>query len=389
MGENSEHIIIFLKQYLDGKCDEETNHEIEKWLAASEKNKELWKRIRSKKILVEKLKFDLETDKEKDWKEICLRIRTVRYDLKFRYLFRYVAILVLLLGGILLYLGRENGIREDLPLVQEITDSIRPGYLQACLELADGEMIHLGDTVNRIEKKIKGTILKELQEGLVMFTDDSTSLVYKATDYYTLTVPRGGEYHLTLSDGTKVWMNSDSKLEFPPSFQGENRIVRLSGEAYFEVKSDKKHPFIVETQDVKVRVLGTSFNLYAFENEVNTTLVEGLVSIQAEGKTYQLTPGYRATVSDKKVTIKKVNIYEDIAWKEGQFVFAGKRLEEVMTILARWYDLEVVYQNAEIKDKHFTGKIRRHASIKEVLKFLERTHIVHFKIQNHVVIVTK
>lgn len=389
MEEYPEHIINLLKQYLDGDCDEQANHELQKWLAASEENRVLFGRIRSAKILANKLKFYQDANKERDWKAICSKVALNKSSRSVRYWLRYAAILIFVAGGFWLYRAQQSPVGQVVPLSQVEKESVQPGYRQAYLELAGGERIRLGDSLNRVEKKIHGGEMKEIDEGLILVANDSVSRKQEEISYYTLTVPRGGEYQLTLADGTKVWMNSDSRLEFPPAFIGDKRLVRLSGEAFFEVKPDKKHPFVVGIGETNVVVRGTSFNIYAYENKVNTTLVNGLVNIQTPKGDFQLTPGYQAMVADGKVTIGKVDVYEKIAWKEGKFVFVGKRLEEVMTILARWYDLEVIYQAKHIKEMHFTGNIPRHASIREVLKFLERTNLVHFQIQEHVVTVTE
>ena len=184
-------------------------------------------------------------------------------------------------------------------------------------------------------------------------------------------------------------LNSDSKLEFPNTFVGDERRVKLAGEAYFEVAKNKAKPFRVEVDRVEVVVLGTSFNIHAYDEAVKTTLVEGAVKLNVAGKAYSLSPGFEANVDQGGVRIVKSDVYEQIAWKDGRFVFREKRLEEVMSILSRWYDFEIFYQNAAVKDLHFTGNIPRHATINEVLKFLERTHLVHFSVVGRTVIVSE
>ena len=184
-------------------------------------------------------------------------------------------------------------------------------------------------------------------------------------------------------------MNSDSKLEFPVHFRGKERVVRLNGEAYFQVKRNEAMPFKVMVDQMEVKVLGTSFDIYAYDEEVRTTLVEGAVKVTLEGESYRLVPGEQAHVKGGKVEVGKVDVYECIAWKEGKFVFRDKRLEEVLEILGRWYDLEIFYQNPEVKNLHFTGNILRHASIDEVLKFLAHTQLVRFDVRGRTVIVSQ
>lgn len=249
--------------------------------------------------------------------------------------------------------------------------------------------VALGNTGNKQEKRIEGMVLKEEKDGVMILPGDSLADKAVAVEKSWIVVPRGGEYQLILPDGTKVWLNSDSKLEFPNTFVGDERRVKLAGEAYFEVAKNKAKPFRVEVDRVEVVVLGTSFNIHAYDEAVKTTLVEGAVKLNVAGKAYSLSPGFEANVDQGGVKIVKSDVYEQIAWKDGRFVFREKRLEEVMSILSRWYDFEIFYQNAAVKDLHFTGNIPRHATINEVLKFLERTHLVHFSVVGRTVIVSE
>ena len=198
-----------------------------------------------------------------------------------------------------------------------------------------------------------------------------------------------GTRTITLPDSTKVWLNRYASITYPKTFADDRRTVYISGEAYFEVAKNKAKPFRVEVDRVEVVVLGTSFNIHAYDEAVKTTLVEGAVKLNVAGKAYSLSPGFEANVDQGGVKIVKSDVYEQIAWKDGRFVFREKRLEEVMSILSRWYDFEIFYQNAAVKDLHFTGNIPRHTTINEVLKFLERTHLVHFSVVGRTVIVSE
>lgn len=383
-----EDIIVFLKRYLEGDSDDATKNRLEEWLQASEKNRELFCRIKSRELLVQKLKFCEQTDKNEDWKVIRRRIGQSSSHSLFRYWYRYVAIV----AGIGFVMGMLYFSWEKAPHSQPVAratplDSILPGSHQAYIELASGERIRLGDASDKMERVVEGGKLTEAGQGLVITTDSISDA--QTTKFNRLEVPKGGEYELMLADGTKVWLNSDSELEFPLAFRGNKRLVRLKGEAYFEVRHNESKPFEVELQGMEVVVLGTSFNIYAYDDRVNTTLVKGSVEIHAGGGNYMLVPGEQASLCEGKVKIEKVDVTEQIGWKEGKFIFRSKRLEEVMATLARWYNLEIVYQNPEVKDLHFTGNIPRHATITELLKFIERTHLVHFVIQGRKVFVSK
>lgn len=385
---NYEDIIILLKRYLEGNCDEMTKARLEEWLQASEKNRELLRRIKDREILADKLRFHEQTNINDDWQVIRHKISPSSSHSLFRHWYRYAA----LIAGIGLIFGILYLRWEKLPEAQSVAqtirqDSIVPGCRQAYLELASGERIRLGDTLDKIEKIVEGGKLTETGQGLIVTPDRVADVQSRVMN--RLKVPKGGEYELMLPDGTKVWLNSDSELKFPLAFPGNERLVSLKGEAYFEVSHDKSKPFQVELEGMKVVVLGTSFNIYAYSDQINATLVKGSVEIQASGEHYKLVPGEQASLREGQVKIEKVDVAEQIGWKEGKFIFRSKRLEEVMTTLSRWYNLEVVYQSPKVKDLHFTGNVPRHATISELLKFLERTHLVHFVIQERTVFVSE
>ena len=383
-----ERKIYLIKASLDGELDEDDRKELNEWLRTSEENQEMYDRFRNKRLLSERLGFYRQTDPEPDWKEI--RRRTQRISRHERWLQRltYAAVFIGLLFMVSLYIYRQKA---EIPLPENIAincDSIRPGSRQAYIELVTGEKIVLGEREKGLVKNVDGGMLKEGEEGLTMVGDDSVKNEVQEVEFNQVVVPRGGEYRLILADGTKVWMNSDSKFEFPTVFTGKERRVRLQGEAYFQVQRNEKMPFRIEVNGIEVAVLGTSFNIQAYGELMYTTLVEGAVALNVGGDTFRLSPGEEAKVNKRKVRVQKVDVYERIAWKEGKFVFREKRLEEVMEILGRWYDVEICYRNAAVKDLHFTGNIPRHATISEVLQFLERTRLVHFSIAGRTVIVS-
>lgn len=383
-----ERKIYLIKASLDSELGEDDRKELNEWLRTSEENQEMYDRFRNKRLLSERLGFYRQTDPEPDWKEI--RRRTQRISRHERWLQRltYAAVFIGLLFMVSFYIYRQKA---EIPLPENIAincDSIRPGSRQAYIELITGEKIVLGEREKGLVKNVDGGMLKEGEEGLIMVGDDSVKNEVQEVEFNRVVVPRGGEYRLILADGTKVWMNSDSKFEFPTVFTGKERRVRLQGEAYFQVQRNEKMPFRIEVNGIEVAVLGTSFNIQAYGELMYTTLVEGAVALNVGGDTFRLSPGEEAKVNKRKVRVQKVDVYERIAWKEGKFVFREKRLEEVMEILGRWYDVEICYRNAAVKDLHFTGNIPRHATISEVLQFLERTRLVHFSIAGRTVIVS-
>ena len=201
-------------------------------------------------------------------------------------------------------------------------------------------------------------------------------------------VPRGGEFAMKLSDGTMVYLNSETNLRYPVQFHGEERRVILSGEAYFDVtKSDK--PFIVEVDDYEVRVLGTRFNVQAYKGEsFETTLEQGSVEVEVNARVVLLKPGEQAVVTeDGELSKQKVDVHRYTAWKDGQFVFDDERLEDVMNTVARWYDIKVFYRNPEVKDIRINGNISRYKDFSVLLEKIEKLEIVYFDIKENVITV--
>lgn len=377
--------IKLLKASLERELLEQEQKDLDKWLNLSEKNREVYKRLHNNHLLLEKLSFYESSDMEADWQQVLLKIRQNKNQLWLRWM-SYAAVFVGLLFVLsLLYIYNKNAVVQVVDL--QVQDTITPGFRQAYIEFGTGEKVVLGEHAGGFVKKIAQGVMRENEEGLVMEFVDSLQIKAVESEYGKVVVPCGGEYHLLLADGTQVWLNSDSKLEFPLVFTGTERRVKLFGEAYFKVQPNKSMPFRIEVGDSEICVLGTSFNVNYYNNYMRTTLVEGSVAVAADGHEYYLLPGEEATVSAGKVEIEEVDVYERIAWTEGKFVFRDRRLEEVMDILKRWYDVEVFYQKEEIKYLHFTGNIPRHATIGEVLRFLERIRLVHFNISGRTVIV--
>lgn len=385
--ENIERKIRLVKASLEGELSENDRRELETWLNKSQTNQKIYEQIRSKQKLAEKLEYYQQTDWEADWEVVIRHTRKIPHR---RFTLRWLGYAAVLTGVIFaagIWIKQQS---EKVPSTVNMivnSDPIRPGVRQAYIELVSGERIVLGETQKGFVKNIDGGMLKQGQEGLMILGNDSLTNRPETPEYNRIIVPRGGEYQLVLADGTQVWMNSDSKLEIPVAFTGSERRVRLQGEAYFQVKRNEKSPFRVEVNDMEITVLGTSFNIHAYGENMRTTLVEGAVALNVGGKAFRLTPGEEASINAGIVKVEKVDVYERIAWKEGKFVFREKRLEEVMDILGRWYDVEVFYQNTAIKELHFTGNIPRHATIHEVLKFLEHTRLVRFGIDGRTVMV--
>lgn len=261
---------------------------------------------------------------------------------------------------------------------------IIPGTYQAVLTLSNGQDIFLSPITEK--NKLEATTA----------TLEGNTLVYPETDtttapvYHKITIPRGGEYILRLADGTRVWLNSETELEYPVVFTKKQRQVFLKGEAYFEVAPDSLHPFIVKTEQQNLRVLGTSFAIRAYANEsvVLTTLETGKVNIHSKGQEVILTPGEQSCLKGGNLTVAKVNTTLFTAWHKGIFIFQDQPLENILNTLARWYNIDIFYTNENLKDIHFTGELKRYDRIQDFLCKLEILEKVRFTIKGRTVTVS-
>lgn len=260
----------------------------------------------------------------------------------------------------------------------EIRD-IAPGGNRALLTLADGTAIVLDSASNGLLAK-QGVSAVVKKDGQVIYDVSSSTGPASAAMYNTMHTPRGGQYRLSLPDGTRVWLNAASSITYPTSFSGNERRVSMSGEAYFEVSKDRKRPFLVKVNnDIEIEVLGTHFNIngYTDENAVKATLLEGSVRVarmDAATGAVTLQPGQQARITETVKLSESVNLEQVMAWKNGLFSFKKADLRTVMRELARWYDLEVEYIGA-VPDRVFSGEIGRGLTLRQVLDGLSQSRI--------------
>ena len=299
------------------------------------------------------------------------------------------ASLIIFISGAAIYFAlrtpKDNTIAKASP--QQLKNEAAPGGNKAILTLSDGSAIILDDAKNGQVAQQGGTQIAKLANG---------QLVYNALDnklaevvFNTLTTPRGGQFKLTLPDGSEVWLNAASSIKYPTAFIGNERKVEISGEAYFEIAHNAAKPFKVSVNGMEVKVLGTHFNINAYNDEasVKTTLLEGSVSLSEGGAVTTLKPGQQAQLRNggNIKVINNVDIDQVVAWKNGYFSFNRSGLQTVMRQLARWYDVEISYEG-KIPERQFGGKIDRNSNLSEVLKILEESK-VHFRIEEKKIIV--
>ena len=267
---------------------------------------------------------------------------------------------------------------------KESLTEISPDRNKATLTLSTGEVISLEGAKNGELANSGNSSVQKIDNGQIVYnTLSGSNEVMKEPVYHTLATPKGGEYQITLPDGTKVWLNSYSSLSFPEAFSGQERRVKLNGEAYFEVAKNKDKPFYVSVNDVTIRVLGTHFNISAYrdDKEITTTLLEGSVQVAKNNKQNILKPGQQAIVASTSdvIAVSEARIKEVMAWKNGYFIFNDEDIFSIMKQISRWYDVEVEYKG-DFGGQRFGGTFYRSKSISELLRHLERIGKIHFKI---------
>ena len=277
---------------------------------------------------------------------------------------------------------------QNLTQTARFKNDVAPGGNKAILTLGNGEQIIL-DSAHTGTIAVQGNA-KILKTDSGKLTYSTTKEIQTAISYNVLTTPAGGQYQLTLSDGTQVWLNAASSIKYPTAFIGKKREVEITGEAYFEVKHDPTKPFHVLVNHIDVEDIGTQFNINAYtdESEMRTTLVEGSVLLTAGNENKQIRAGEQARVGNGSIIIKQnADILQATAWRQGRFYFYGTDLKTIMRQISRWYGITVDY-GSEVPD-HFTGIISRNANASQVLLMLEQTGRVHFNIEGKKVIVMK
>lgn len=380
MKENVEQVILdYLRDELTGGEAEE----LEQWLAELEEHRQVYEAVRKIAADAAFLKGIERVDKARGRQRIQLRMeQRRRRRLRLRWLKVAAAIVLPLLVGVGVYwgMGTVENQREELAMTFE---AILPGSSQAILYLADGRevdlntvsdsVIHDGEADRQIH--LKGNMLDYLNGRKDVDGD-------KGSVYNRIVVPRGGEYQLMLSDGTRVWLNSESEMRFPVKFAGGLRQVELKGEAYFEVAKASGRRFQVVMDGVTIEVTGTAFNAscYPDEGTCNAVLASGSILLLADGKVQPVKVGENAQYErkDGKITVEMVNLKYYTSWRLGQFYFHDTSLQSITRQLGRWYDVEFVFADDSLGEVCFSGVALRDKPIGYILKLLESTQFVKF-----------
>jgi len=312
------------------------------------------------------------------------------YILSWKYISVAATILLAAAMGIYFYKLNPSRLKASLPNTKMLAD-ISPGRNKAILTLSNGQKISLTDMrLGKIGDE-QGVVIKKAKDGQLVYqgTNSSGELAFNS-----VVTPKGGQYQLSLPDGTQVWLNAASTLKYPIAFSGKERIVQLNGEAYFEVAKNKGKRFVVTTANQTVEVLGTSFNVNSYSDEVNTktTLMKGSVKVRnsESGQSAVIKPGQQTLVSPYRssIELKDVDVDEAMAWKNGYFMFDEEPLESILRKVSRWYDVEIQYQHSDLKKKLlFSGTLSRYSNVSKVLKKLELTESVKFHVEGRKIVV--
>ena len=377
MDRDDEKFSALLQKYNEGTCSQEEMAWLESWyLQLNEKNKTRLSRA------------ELNEEKSIIWAAVEEQTRERTVALSLWPKLAVAASLLLVLAAGLFYDHADH--KPSMPKLAKTSiykNDIAPGGVKATLTLADGSKITLDGAKNGALAQETGiTITKTADGQLIYKVSDSKSK--NTTAFNTIATPKGGQYQVRLPDGTEVWLNAASSLKFPVSFSNsKQRKVELDGEAYFEVAHHQKQPFIVKTSRQEVEVLGTHFDVNSYPDEPvsKTTLLEG--SVRLNGAT-MLKPGQQGISEGNSLNVKHVDVEEELDWKNKQFILNNEDLQKVMRRLARWYDVDVLYEG-EPADIQFVGVVSSTRNISGVLKLMERTGKVHFKIEGKKITVLK
>ena len=267
---------------------------------------------------------------------------------------------------------------------------IVPGTGRAQLIMADGRFLKLEQKEN-MKLDLPGVKIVATEKKIVYRAIEEETSTPKEEEYNTLVVPRGGEYMVELSDGTKVWLNSDSELRFPITFVGDRRSVEIEGEAYFEVAKDEGKPFHVLAKGVDIKVLGTSFNVMTYRGRTITTLVEGKVCLTYKDESVLMVPDRQAEVIAEtgKILMREVDARNFTLWKDGVFYFENAALETIAERLSQWYDVNIIFNDEALKQLRYSVEMKRYNNIQDLLTKIEKTQKVKFLIQGKSIYIHK
>jgi transmembrane sensor len=391
--EQAQRIAMLIAGYIRQTLTQAEHDELDAWVSASDENMLLFEELTDETKIQQALDWLNGTDAPARLKKLKGQLHFTRSRSRrhFRKIWPYAvaACLVLAIGTTIFIISSDRSASLQTPVVQSEQPDVLPGGDKAILTLADGSAIILEQAQDgALATQGNSHIIKH--EGQLVYST-TTGETQSAALLNTVTTPRGGSYLLTLSDGTRLWLNAASSIRFPAVFTGAERRVAITGEVYFEVAKNAAMPFKVDVKDraVTVEVIGTHFDINAYSDEpvIKTTLLEGAVKVASGGKTGFLKPGQQAQVGvpGSLDIVTRTDTEETVAWKNGLFQFTNANITTLMRQLSRWYDVDISYAGA-VPDILTTGKAPRNISLSSLLKIIELSGI-HYRIEGKKLIV--
>ncbi len=375
--------------FIRNTLSENEHDELDSWVNESDHNMKLFEDLTDEKNITANLEWMDKVQTEQAYQSMqdkgVFKVPPKKFYSKNIWLAAASVIIVLGVFYVYKYTNSKSGSVEDI--VTADTTLLKPGGNRATLTLGDGKVIDLTYAKTGVIENASGTHVNKAADGELVYVSDGS--VGNTATFHTLSTPAGGQYQVTLPDGTKVWLNAATTIKYPPAFGGNERKVIITGEAYFEVAKNERQPFRVLMADsTSVVVTGTHFNIKAYqnENEQQVTLLEGGVTVSNSNNVTKLEPGTQALIKNKVITKDKILISDEITgWKDGLFVFHDAPIESIMMQIERWYDAKIIYK-ANIKQL-FNATILRKEPLDKVLKLLELNGYVHFKTENNTIYV--
>ncbi|MBO9728617.1 MAG: DUF4974 domain-containing protein [Chitinophaga sp.] len=362
---------------------------LEAWLAASESNRLLFDELSSDTAEATTLQEVAQENWQPSFNRVYNAIAQTKSSSRTRSIAwsRAAAVLLLVATGALAFFIFRKDKTPPVVVAQHKSD-VAPGGRKAVLTLANGSTIVLDDAQTGVVASQGKTLIKKSGNGQLVY--DASLAGSDATAFNTISTPKGGEYQVVLPDGSHVWLNAASSIRFPAAFSGGSRKVEITGEAYFEVARNASAPFLVTSGNHHVEVLGTGFNIQSYHNDasITTTLLQGSIRVSTGTQTRILKPGQQTKVNNSTIQlINDADTEEVLAWRNGKFIFNDADLPAVVRQLERWYDVTIDYKG--LSGYRFNGEIPRTANLSKVLKMMELTSNIHYKINDRNIYMTK
>lgn len=392
---NNRHIVYIatlIRKSISGEITLEERKQLEDWLNESARHRELFEKYNNPAFLSS---VDLEKDMKESqeaYLDFMKRLKSTNTVHRFAWK-KYVAAAVLIafvsVAAITVYLyndGESHSPTELAEVTDRSVDTVPGDSTDILLITASGEKIPVQSSQKMLSVS-SGSIKigEESIEDRVQTKAPDSEVVYN-----TLKILRGKRFKMQLSDGTLVWLNADSEITFPSSFDGKERKVLAKGELFFEVTEDKAKPFIVETPTGRIRVLGTAFNVHCYKDEVTmTTLVRGKIAYSLGEDSVILTSGQQCVVEDNRLSVREVDTYDYVSWIDEVLVFKDKKLDEIMNTLSRLYDVDIYYENPELKRLPFTGSFKQYENLDKIVRMIEECGLIHIRQDGNTLIISK